>query len=118
MRCFGQRKSSARQEISAVTAFPGTPRHDMLDTCVHPAVAERGVGDAPGSAYALTSSRETRGGCTVPVGRAARSIFDLRWVSAEGSVRTLPRGSSTELPEKELSGVVGVTAGRSAADEG
>ena len=36
---------------------------------------------------------------------------------AEGSARTLPDGSSTELPKKEPTGVVGVTAGRSAAEE-
>jgi hypothetical protein len=34
-----------------------------------------------------------------------------------GSARTLLDGSSTELPKKERNGVVGVTAGRSAAAE-
>jgi hypothetical protein len=51
------------------------------------------------------------------LGARARSIFDLRWVSDEGSVRTLPDGSSPELPAKEPTGVVGVTAGRSTAEE-
>jgi hypothetical protein len=35
---------------------------------------------------------------------------------AEGSARTLPDGSSTELPTKEPTGVVGVTTGRSEAE--
>ena len=34
----------------------------------------------------------------------ARSIFDLRWVSAEGSVRTLPDGSSPNGPQKNQPG--------------
>src|SRR5215207_744777 len=37
---------------------------------------------------------------------------------AEGSARTLPDGSSVELPEEKQTGVVGVTAGRSGAKEG
>src|SRR5215203_66033 len=36
---------------------------------------------------------------------------------AAGSARTLPDGSSTELPEEKPTGVVGVTAGRSEAKE-
>jgi hypothetical protein len=36
---------------------------------------------------------------------------------AEGSARTLPDGSSTELPTKEPTGVVGVTTGCSEAEE-
>jgi hypothetical protein len=36
---------------------------------------------------------------------------------ATGLARTLPDGSSTALPKKEPTGVVGVTAARSAAEE-
>jgi hypothetical protein len=42
--------------VNELLNHPITPRHDMLDPCLQSGVAERGVGDAPGSVQALTSS--------------------------------------------------------------
>ena len=56
---------------------------------------------------------------TIPglVPRSAGATGSLTFKFAEGSARTVSDGSSTELPRRVPTGVVGVTAGRSAAEE-
>ena len=71
MTFTGQQTADGKPDVTT-QGFLDTPCRHMLDTWLQSGVAERGVGDAPGSAQALTSSRAKRGGCTAPGGRDLR----------------------------------------------